>query len=341
MKKYLLALTLGAAALVSLASSQGAVTSGLLFGFKEGDAYKTIWIAPQQGKLSLVRQGQDILVPRKSGWWRVGSSKASAKGFEGQSNQQFLFSVPASSNTRGKPASFEAECQVDSSDALLWVHEKYLALENGESGYCKGAAHPYAVTTLQVRDLDLLEKSGGSANITSPEPNFVELTDVISEAAQAKFTKAGEAFHAALPLEQQDYYEKSPNATNWALIRREGKWVLRGRLGYSYEAVRSACCIDFDTGIIPPESLVGHDKLVVAYKTIKTKNTIDAFSSPKGDVLYILEKQQLSAYAVQNGKIGSVLLKIPFKNDVSPVMIEWANAASVARWTTEVKKYLK
>ena len=194
-----------------------------------------------------------------------------------------------------------------------------------------------------MRDLDLVQKSGGTSNITSPEPNFVELTDAIDEIAQDQFYRAGDAFYKKLTTEQQETFEKSPNATNWALIRRNGQWVIRGRLGYAYEAVRGACCIDFDTGITPTMSLVGHDTLAVPWKTLQSqnKNIIDAFSSPKKDVLFTLEKKQLTAYGLQNGKIGAVLLKVPFKNNVAPVMIEWANAGSVTRWTGDIGKFLK
>jgi hypothetical protein len=344
MRKVLLGLAIGSAALASIVSSQGAVSSGLLLGYNEAGAYKTLWVAPQKGKLSLVRQGKDLLVPRQSGWWRVGSSTVSAKGLDNElTTKQFIFASPASSTLRGTPPKLEPDCQEDETTNLLFVHEKYLSVENSGSGYCKGAAHPWAASTLQVRDLDLVQKSGGTSNITSPEPNFVELTDAIDEKAQAQFYKAGTAFYATLSTEQQDTFEKSPSPTNWALIRRNGQWVLRGRLGYSYEAVRNVCCIDFDTGITPTNTLVGHDTLAVPWKTLQNqnKNIIDAFSSPQKDVLFTLEKKQLTAYALQNGKVGAILLKVPFKNNVFPVMIEWANAGSVSRWTQEIGKFLK
>jgi hypothetical protein len=344
MRKVLLGLAIGTAGLLSVVSSQGAVSSGLLFGYNEAGAYKTLWVAPQKGKLSLVRQGKDVLVPRKSGWWRVGSSTSSAKGLEGRMNSsQFIFANPVSSTSRGIPRKFDTECEGDETTQLLFVHEKYLAVENSSGGYCKGAAHPWAASTLQVRDLDLLERSGGTSNITNPEPNFVELTDAIDEIAQDQFYRAGDAFYKKLSAEQQETFEKSPNATNWALIRRNGQWVIRGRLGYAYEAVRGACCIDFDTGVTPTAALVGHDTLAVPWKTLQSqnKNIIDAFSSPQKDVLFTLEKKQLTAFAVQNGKIGAVLLKVPFKGEVSPVMIQWANAASVTRWTGDIGKFLK
>ncbi len=344
MRKVLLAMAIGTAGLVSIVSSQASVTSGLLFGYNEAGAYKTLWVAPQNGKLSLIRQGKDVLVPRESGWWRVGSSSISAKGFDNQvTTKQFIFASPASSPSRGTPPKLDPECYEDETTNLFFVHEQYLSVENSGGGYCKGAAHPWAASTLQVRYIDLVQKSGGTSNITSPEPNFVELTDAINEAAQDKFYKAGDAFYAGLSKEQQDTFEKSPNATNWTLIRKSGQWVIRGRLGYSYEAVRSACCIDFDTGVIPTASLVGHDTLAVPWKTLQSqnKNIIDAFSSPKKDVLFTLEKKQLTAYALQNGKVGAVLLKVPFKNNVAPVMIEWANAGSVTRWTGDIGKFLK
>jgi hypothetical protein len=345
MRKVLLGLAIGTATLASIVSSQGAVTSGLLLGYNEAGAYKTLWVTPQNGKLSLVRQGKDLLVPRQSGWWRVGSSTVSAKGLDNElTTKQFIFASPASSTSRGTPPKLDPDCSEDETTNLLFVHEKYLAVENSGSGYCKGAAHPWAASTLQVRYLDLVQKSGGTSNVTSPEPNFVELTDAIDEIAQDQFYRAGTAFHASLNTEQQEIFEKSPNATNWALIRRNGQWVIRGRLGYTYEAVRNACCIDFDTGITPvPNSLVGHDVLAVSWKTLlsQNKNIIDAFSSPKKDILFTLEKKQLTAYALQNAKVGAVLLKVPFKNNVAPVMIEWANAGSVTRWTQEIGKFLK
>jgi hypothetical protein len=164
----------------------------------------------------------------------------------------------------------------------------------------------------------------------------------LGASAATKFTAAGEAFYKKLPTDKQEVFEKSPYATNWALIRRQGQWVLRGRLGYAYEAVRNACCIDFDSGI-NPQALVGHDRLALSWASLKTKypQIIDAFSSPQNDVLFTLEPNKLTALALVNGKLGGVLLTMPFKNRVSPVMIEWATGANVARWTKDLGAFVK
>ncbi len=343
MKKIMIGLTLGAAALVSVVSSQAGVSSGLLLGIQEGSAYKTLWIAPQSGKLT-VRQGQDVLVPRKSGWWRVASQTHTAKapGGETSSRQGFLVN-PIADKSKGVAPKFEPDCEESTESTLLWVHEKYLALEDSSGGYCKGAAHPWAASVLQVRDLDLVQRGGNTLIITEPEPNLIEPADAISGAAQNQFYQAGISFYARLPKDRQEVFEKEPNITNWALIRREGQWVIRGRLGYAFEAARGECCIDFDTGIAPTAELVGHDKLSIPWKILRANNPkiIDAFSSPKGDLMFLLEPKKLSAFAIQNGKLGALLQTVSFKNSVSPVMIEWANAPSVARWTRDLSKFVK
>lgn len=340
MKKILIGLGL-ATAFLGLANSQSAVSSGLLLGLRSGNNYSTLWIAPQNGKLN-ARQGQDVLVPRKSGWWRVGLATTSQKTLDNElTTIKTLWAATIAQKGLGK-TSFEADCQEDSTDTLLFVHEQYLALENSSNGYCKGAAHPWAASNLEVRSLDVLERGGNTAAVTNPEPNTLEIGKVLGQNTQKQFIAAGESFSKKLPLEKQELYEKSPTTTNWALIRRNGQWVLRGRLGYAYEAVRSVCCIDFDTGT-SPKSIVGHDQLAISWATLKTANPkiIDAFSSPSKDVLFTLEPTKLSAFALQNGRLGSLLLTVPFKNAVAPVMIEWTNAASVARWTKDLGTYLK
>jgi hypothetical protein len=325
----------------SQSSSQGAVSSGLLLGLRDGNTYSTVWVAPQNGKL-LVRQGQDVLLPRQSGWWRVGVATSSQKTLDNELTT--ITSLWASTiNTKGTGrSSFEADCQEDSTDTLLFVHEKYLALEGSGSGYCTGAAHPWAASTLEVRDVDVLERAGNTDNISNPEPNLVEIGTALGANAAKQFVAAGEGFYKKLPTDKQEVFEKSPQTTNWALIRRNGQWVLRGRLGYAFEAVRNVCCIDFDAGL-NPQSLVGHDKLAVPWASLKAKypKIIDAFSSPKNDLLFTLEPNKLTAFALNGSKLGGVLLTVPFKNRVSPVMIEWATGAGVARWAKDLSAFVK
>ncbi|MFN3265770.1 MAG: hypothetical protein ACK41E_02920 [Deinococcales bacterium] len=340
MKRLLVSLGL-VATVVALATGQSVVSSGLLLGLRSGDSYSTVWIAPQNGKLT-ARKGKDVLVPRKSGWWRVGLATTAQKTLDNElTTIATLWATTIQNKGLGK-TSFEADCQETSTDTLLFVHEQYLALENTGSGFCKGAAHPWSVSVLEVRSLDVLGRAGNTKNITNPEPNTLEIGTVLGQNTQKQFIAAGERFYRNLPTEKQEFFEKSPSSTNWAMIRRNGQWVMRGRLGYAYEAVRNVCCIDFDSGI-NPKSLVGHDQLAVSWANLKAKypKMIDAFSSPNKDVLFTIEPNKLLAFALQNGKLGGVLLSLPFKDPVSPVMIEWANPGSVARWTKELGSYLK
>jgi hypothetical protein len=344
MKQILVGVGLSVAFLAltsSQGSSQSTVSSGLLLGLRDGNNYSTVWVAPQNGKLT-ARLGQDVFVPRKVGWRRVGVSTTTQKTLDNElTTITTLWATAIGQKGLGK-TSFEADCQEDSTDNLLFVHEQYLALEGDSSGYCKGAAHPWAASTLEVRDLDVLERAENTTQTTNPEPNLVEIGVALGENAAKQFSASGEAFYKKLPLEKQEVFEKSPSATNWALIRRNGQWVLRGRLGYAYEAVRNVCCIDFDSGL-NPQNLIGHDKLAVSWAALKAKypKIIDAFSSPKNDMLFTLEPNKLTAFALANGKLGGVLLTVPFKNRASPVMIEWATGASVARWTKDLSAFVK
>jgi hypothetical protein len=341
MKSILLGLGL-AVTFFGLASGQSnTVSSGLLLGVHTGSIYSTVWVSAKNGKL-IAQQGQDVLVPRQSGWWRVGAITSTKKSAEARRTSITSLWANTINNKGVGKSSFEADCQEDSTDTLLFVHEQYLALENSSSGYCKGAAHPWAISTLEVRSLDLLERAGNSDNITNPEPNLIEVGAALGANAAKQFTAAGEGFYKKLPTDKQEVFEKSPSPTNWALIRRNGQWVLRGRLGYAFEAVRNACCIDFDAGL-NPQSLIGHDKLAIPWASLKAKypNIIDAFSSPKNDLLFTLEPNKLTAFALNGSKLGNVLLTVPFKNKVSPVMIEWATSASVARWSKDLAAFVK
>jgi hypothetical protein len=63
-------------------------------------------------------------------------------------------------------------------------------------------------------------------------------------------------------------------------------------------------------------------------------NATDAFSSPSGDVVAVVEGETLRVLTPSGGKLGSPVISIPLEGEV--VMIEWATGRFVAQWSAQL-----
>ena len=118
--------------------------------------YRTLWIAPHKGSISLVAEGTGLLVPRKSGFWRIGVKRSVYDNWI----EDFIWTTPVSQ----KPVVKEIDpfiinkCEGNSRLTILFVGNNHISLEKGSDGYWEGAAHPWHVNSLVVLSLDNLEK---------------------------------------------------------------------------------------------------------------------------------------------------------------------------------------
>ena len=87
------------------------------------------------------------------------------------------------------------------------------------------------------------------------------------------------------------------------------------------------------------------DALTPAWNAIvrAVPDLVDAVSSPSGDLVVALKGREgvreLLVFAPAGGRLGTPKATIPIEYGVF-VMAEWATGRSVARWTTELSRYL-
>lgn len=135
-------------------AQESGVLLGLRFFRNDKPHYRTLWIAPQNGTFEVVAEGKGLLVPRKSGFWRVGIEREVYENWE----EDFPWASPAEEVPmiqKIDPEEVE-ECEAENRSTILFVGNDYVSLEKESSGYCKGAAHPWCVFWLEVSSLDNL-----------------------------------------------------------------------------------------------------------------------------------------------------------------------------------------
>ena len=114
--------------------------------------------------------------------------------------------------------------------------------------------------------------------------------------------------------------ESWPDSIYWGVVRRPGRWGLRGRAHVSCPACAKVSLADFTIPLNPLAALVGHDRLVPAWKAIKGQvpEATDAFASPTGDLLVVLTRSALRVFGMRTGGIGPELLQTPAEPGLKP-----------------------
>jgi hypothetical protein len=314
--------------------------SGLLLGLRSTkNEYRTLYLSPAGGKWAVLER-PDLIAPRRDGFWRVGMSRLKTGSGDwvneydtlwahriGQPNWFTEYRREVLNQPEPKPGERSNE---DSRYTILFVGQDIISTEFVGDGYGEGAAHPWTVNSLGAYRIDTVAKPAGTAGSSLT----LAIADALPDAAKV-FKTTGEAFHKT--LSEPDRVVTTPNETDWAIVRRQGRWVLRGRLNYANEAVRGSF-EDFSVPYTLPRAMVGPDTLRVPWNTVKTRipAALDAFSSPNGDVLGVLTRTTLTLYAVRNGSFGPAVFSRTLRAGEATVMIHWALGNSVNRWQREI-----
>lgn len=289
---------------------------GLLLGLRNADGkLQTVFIDGQ----SIEKLGPGLAIRRDTGWWKV--QVREERDASGNNTYATLY-AHAAGKAAPPPYSFEEleECETSRDVTVLFANENIIAINDAASGYCPGAAHPYAVGRL--RTLSLNDLSEGSTGF--------DIDEVLGDAAKEKLEKTGVA-------EMDDECLAEPTAGEWGLVRRRGAWIARARLNYAYEACRSTTK-DFTVPVGVPTTLTGDVALPVAWSDIKmaTPSATDAAASPSGAFLVIVTPDGLSLK-----RQGNTVAEFSAPGE-SIVMTQWAtSAADVRAWRKDAAETLK
>jgi hypothetical protein len=346
----LLAAIAGSLALGALAQSEPPVTSGLLLGLR-GErggvtTYRTLWIAPQKGALKLVAQAQDVLVPRSSGWWRVGQGRYQSGSGDWVYDIDAPWAVPVKEKPWVGAMKFDTEtdqCNSVGRFKILFVGPDQISLETDQGGFCEGAAHPWQSNNLNTYPLETFRYAPEGWGGLGGNPDQALKFQTVFSGRVSALLDAGTAFYAKQDADQHDRLSAQPEETAWGLVRRAGNWVVRGRLNYGAEAARGSFA-DFDVPVTAPAAMTGTFGQGFSLEEIKAglPDATDFVFSPARDVLAVVRPSGLRVEHVWGGKPARKLaVTVPLGRGEAIVMAQWATGNGLKRWQTDVPALLK
>ncbi len=335
------------AALTSRAAA--AQSSGLLLGLRTSNdsagEYRTYWIAPENGGVHLVASGPDLLVPRRSGFWRV----CLVSGHELNDDELGEFdsivarpATPARSICAIPPREITekehdaARCTMSSESVILFVGSDVVSREVHEESNC--GAHYSGGQHAELESLDDGKRVDYATALDSAQTNALQAATV--RAARAEFADFGEVDTAASEPGDGDVHAHLTTLDEWAIERGQGHWQTVGQADCSPYVACGDMLRRFSVAYQPPRKLVGHDDVSPSFSAIKARvpHLLDAVSSPRGDMLIALTADSLLVFAPHGGTLGDPVFRIPVSGQI--VMAQWAVGRFVPIWTEKLKTLL-
>jgi hypothetical protein len=283
--------------------------------------YRTLLISYSNKKLNPVLETKNLFVPRMTGFWSLNVDRLT-NNFE---SIDFINAFP--SGTKQKDT---ANYNITNNErkVINFIGNDYISIEKTSQVPAATASSSVFSSYLQVLPLD---------NINSKESiKISQLTD------QAGVTAIKEGATAYLnSINNNTNFSKDFSEYNWGIFRRNGHWILKGRLT-TFNATSTSIPPDFYIPIpAPKKNLVGYDDLYPTWSSIKDRvpDAIDAFSSPSKDILITISNTILSVYELKNNNIAlSPLAQIKFKENETVIMDQWAQGDYTEAWTKAFNK---
>jgi hypothetical protein len=306
------------------------LNSGVLLGIKKYNYneldqveewnYETIWIKSNDKSITSSYKVENLLVPRKKGFWLIDMVRSNING-------SLIDNIKATPKTK-----FEEEIKLargfyEGNDGIkdkekneppmlkniLYVGNDYISTEIIDKSTNR--------KTLQVYPIDYLE--GGLP---------IMISDIV-DSSDVKVFRDG-----ALNILKSDP-DLLLNEKSFGLMRRNGYWIMKGRINYQLE--ERELYKDYNIKTIPPKELVNYDELSIPWSKIKAKvpNATDAFTSPNKDIIIIETRNNLSIYSIHENEISNNELgKIKKDSSETIIMAEWSSGRYTNLWEEEVLK---
>lgn len=194
---------------------------------------------------------------------------------------------------------------------ILFLGRRFMSVDAEGGGYAQGAAHPFAFRTLNTYALH------------SWPAEAYRVGTVFGDSARVRFLDAGRAERDSLSSSARERFVEEPFETSWGLHRVDGNWRVLGRLDYSAEVFRGLYH-DFSVELPLPRELVSSPALPIPWRELRNSypSLRDAFSSPDGSFLIILNGGRLEVVEFDGNRMGRQLrtMSVPQGN---VVMAEW------------------
>lgn len=311
----------------------GSETPGKDWGGEE-TAYRTLWIAAKNRKLYDSQEIKNLLVPRKNGFWIVAIDRKKEEDYleDHLTAHSVESKVDRSKKIKGRaPQQYEdsfGEEPVEKEERVLhgnlfkrirFIGNDYAAIEYHQSWEQKAAQKIY----LQLMPID---------NINNGEGIFI--SDVAGEEGKGILLNSAQGYLSNLHGDEISKLEDKIREDHFTLDRRNGHWMMKGRLYYS-DIQEETPYFEYSINMIPPSKIVNYDELYVSWNKIKEKvpEAIDAFVSPNKEMAVVITESFIYAYRIMKGElVGKPLEKIELLKGETVVMAEWATGNYVEKW---------
>ncbi len=333
----------------STALGQSGVLIGLSPGRTSSDAeaqfagYETMWVT-MDGAGIRTRTIPELLVPRRSGWWRAGV----AIGCSGQSGEEssvteVLWTRPVSDTSDVLAPEHCADSteapQADSVESEV-VYRSY--------GSRDCVVDQHEITFVAPNHIAVRSRSGQTETCEPRGGRSTSNADVThlgsdSSASMTELLGSGGyrlVVSAVASNEESKSCESPGDAEPGAglyITRRAGRW----RPVAFFRGWMMSCEVEEEVNATVLRSVTGPDALSTSWAEIRRAyaSATDAFSSPSRDLVFVRVGDSLHVHGVSNGKVGAKLRAVNV-GERSVLMIQWATGAHVARWDGEIAAML-
>jgi hypothetical protein len=316
---------------------------GVLLGLRESDSqfsseyrsgeyksglYRTLWIT-RVGDSIRLDQSDNLLVPRSSGFWRLGSNISAYQDYK----EEFVWRAPLGEEVHVRELTdAETEGRSDQSrlmHPITFVSGDYIARGVAESG--------------KLRSLHMYEFD--DANFQRPL-DISSVVGVKAKEALEKGTASGREKHMSAPLSMQSQCLLEASPEKWAVARDRGHWFISG-WGIWSDDMANTCSDgqmpDFITSQRAPVGIVGPDELSLSWAQVKKflPEAIDTVGPPIHSLLIVLTNDEILICPVNEGRIGKALARTRLLPQEKLVMAQWAVGKHVASWNEQFDKFKK
>lgn len=322
------------------------LSSGILLGLKsyvnkgnniEIPIYRTLWInLGAYSEKPTIDEIPRLIVPRKSGFWFVDVENSLNNSTVESSISAYSINKNIKQNSKesGIINGGQAYTGID----ILFVGSDYISLElNGDKFNSNSPSSNRSFLRLYALD-----------TINSKNSSPIIISNLLGEDAIKSLNQGAAAYLTSLNFNERQKLEQNPSNYNFGIIRRDGKWVLRGRLNeldtLSEKSSESNNLGDFDIPIILTKDIVSYDSLYPSWSSIKeiVPQAIDAYSSPNRHYVIVITKTSLIIYNVTGGRLeSSPLLTFNLNSKENIIMSQWSTGSYVRTWDEQMKKLIK
>ncbi|MFI5093291.1 MAG: hypothetical protein WCE50_18435 [Candidatus Acidiferrum sp.] len=316
--------------------------------------YKTVWVVFSPTEAQIVATVPDVIVPRSTGFWRIGTANVcDYQRDTWGTTQEVLWQTPiekAPLIDQGAPCKNEetvngentdTDAPAQSSDSglnacsheavkLLFVSPSYLSEEfNSNQADCDGRGG-HDVTRNEVRTFDT------DVPLSLDEFFSAQAAKAYRVAARKGFAEVTKDFNCPEP-NPQSYDLKS-----WAITHDRGVWSPAASL----DEWQGECAFSRTMDLTLPKDVTGEASKAALWPAFAAAipHLSDFYLSPLGDyaVLIINPKNadyHIYAYSVQAGVLGKRLSEITWDpyNSYIFIMAQWSSGKYVQKWTGTIQ----